>query len=187
MLALITATKNSIHTVKGALASAASIRSRIKHILIDADSSDGTLEFLKSFAAKIEHSVLLSQTGTGLYPALNQGVRAALADTAVTHIGFLHSDDRLIPGNFSEYISKIESSECDIFYSDIEYHNSDDRRVRVWIPRPLPKPYAPKSPDQNQNGRQSGFWPLPPASNPVDKRETRTAYLPTQKTTSLYP
>ena len=132
MLALITATKNSIGTVKDALESAESFRHKIKHYLIDAGSSDGTLEYLEAFAATTDKSYLLLQKGTGLYPALNQAVEAALADPEVSHIGFLHSDDRLLPRQFNEYLSHIDSSQCDFFYSDIEYHDKHDRCVRVW-------------------------------------------------------
>jgi glycosyltransferase involved in cell wall biosynthesis len=132
MLALITATKNSIRTIRGALESAASFRHKIKHYLIDAASSDGTREYLASFVTTTGNSVLLSQTGTGLYPALNQAVVAALADPVVKHIGFLHSDDRFISTQFNEYLSHIDSNRCDFFYSDIEYHDKHDRRFRVW-------------------------------------------------------
>jgi glycosyltransferase len=132
MLALITATKNSMRTIKDALQSAASFRHKVKHYLIDAASSDGTRDYLAAFAATTGNSVLLSQTGTGLYPALNQAVTTALADPEVTHIGFLHSDDRFISTQFDEYLSHIESSRCDFFYSDIEYHDKHDRRVRLW-------------------------------------------------------
>jgi len=132
MLALVTATKNSMRTIRDALESAASFRHKVKHYLIDAASSDGTREYLASFVTTTGNGVLLSQTGTGLYPALNQAVTAALADPEVTHIGFLHSDDRLISTQFDEYLSHIDSSRCDFFYSDIEYHDKHDRRFRVW-------------------------------------------------------
>jgi glycosyltransferase involved in cell wall biosynthesis len=132
MLALITATKNSMRTIRDALESSAPFRHKIRHYLIDAASSDGTREYLASFVTTTGNSVLLSQTGTGLYPALNQAVTAALADSEVTHIGFLHSDDRFISTQFDEYLSHINSSPCDFFYSDIEYHDKHDRRVRVW-------------------------------------------------------
>ncbi len=102
MLALVTATKNSMRTIRYALESAASFRHKVKHYLIDAASSDGTREYLESFVTMTGSSVLLSQTGTGLYPALNQAVTAALADPEVTHIGFLHSDDRLISTQFTK-------------------------------------------------------------------------------------
>lgn len=132
MLALITATKNSMRTIRDALESAASFRHKVKHYLIDAASSDGTREYLAAFATTTGNGVLLSQTGTGLYPALNQAVTAAVADPEVTHIGFLHSDDRLIATPFDRYLSHIDSSQCDVLYSDIEYHDKDERRVRVW-------------------------------------------------------
>lgn len=132
MLALITATKNSIHTIEDALTSAASFQNRIKHYLIDAASSDGTFEYLESFAAATDNCVLMLQKGTGLFPALNQAVEAALVDPEVTHIGFLHSDDRLIPNAFREYLALIDSSQCDFLYSDIQYHDHQNRCVRVW-------------------------------------------------------
>src|SRR6266853_3089104 len=132
MLALVTATKNSMRTIREALESAASFRHKVKHYLIDAASSDGTREYLASFVTTTGNSVLLSQTGTGLFPALNQAVTAALADSEVTHIGFLHSDDRFISAQFDEYLSHINSSRCDFFYSDIEYHDKRHRRFRVW-------------------------------------------------------
>jgi glycosyltransferase involved in cell wall biosynthesis len=121
-----------MRTIRDALESAVSFRHKIKHYLIDAASSDGTREYLESFVTTTGNSVLLSQTGTGLYPALNQAVIAALADPDVTHIGFLHSDDRLISTQFDEYLSHIDSSRYDFFYSDIEYHDKHDRRFRVW-------------------------------------------------------
>ena len=133
MLALITATKNSIGTVKGALDSASPMQGYVKHYLIDANSSDGTRMFLEKFvSANPDNSVLLVQDGTGLYAALNQAINAVLQDNDVTHIGFLHSDDRLIPGCFFEYLSLIRSSDADLFYSDIQFHNDENRVVRVW-------------------------------------------------------
>jgi len=110
----------------------APFRHRIKHYLIDLASSDGTREYLDSFVATTNGGVLLSQAGTGLYPALNQAINAALVDPAVTHIGFLHSDDRIFPKHFGPYLSHIESSPCDFFYSNIEYHDKHGRIVRVW-------------------------------------------------------
>ena len=59
MLALVTATKNSIRTIREALESAASFRHKVKHDLIDAASSDGTRKYLESFLTTTGHSVLL--------------------------------------------------------------------------------------------------------------------------------
>jgi hypothetical protein len=94
------------------LESAASFRPNVKHYLIDAASLDATREYLESFVTTTDNSVLLLQSGTGLYPALNQAVTAAQADPEVTQIGFLHGDDRLISTQFDEYRSHINSSRC---------------------------------------------------------------------------
>jgi hypothetical protein len=120
-----------MRTIRDDLESVAPFRQKIKHYLIDAASSDGTREHLAPFVTTIDNSVLLS-AGAGLYAALNQAVTAALADSEVTHIGFLYSDDRPISSQFDEYLSHINSSVCDFYYSGIEYQNNRHRRVRVW-------------------------------------------------------
>jgi hypothetical protein len=132
MLALIAATKNSMGTIMEDLESAVPSRHKIKHYLIDAAPYDATREDLTSFVTTIDNGVLLSQTSTGLYAALNQAVRSALADPEVTHIGFLYSDDRFTSGQLDEYLSHIRSSRYDFFYSGIEYYDDHHRRVRVW-------------------------------------------------------
>jgi len=158
MLALITATRNSIATLENALSGTAPFAGRIKHYFVDSASSDGTRDYLESFVAKTNGSVLLSQTGTGLYQALNQAVNAALVDSEVTHIGVLHSDDRVHSEHFSAYLSHIESSQCEFFYSDIEYHDKHDRRVRVW------------NAGQFSKGKLKTGWMPPHTSVVVSKR-----------------
>lgn len=104
----------------------------MKQIFVDGKSTDGTFEFLRAYIGKTCNTKLLSQTGTGLYQALNEGIQAAVADRDVSYIGMLHSDDLLNPGNFAEYLSKIVSNAADVFYSDIEFHEFSGKVVRVW-------------------------------------------------------
>lgn len=100
MLALITATRNSMSTLPGSLASIENIRDQVKSIFVDGGSSDGTLEYLVTYVERTNNAALLVQEGVGLYPALNQGIQAAINDPEVTHIGMLHSDDKLIPAAY---------------------------------------------------------------------------------------
>jgi len=132
LLALITATRNSISTLADALASIENIRDRVKSIFVDGGSTDGVVEYLKSHIEGTGNAVLLAQKGTGLYQALNQGIQAALDDPEVTHIGMLHGDDKLIPLAFERYLSVIESDPALVFYSDIEFHDPSGMRVRNW-------------------------------------------------------
>lgn len=132
MLALITATRNSMSTLPGSLASIENIRDQVKSIFVDGGSSDGTLEYLVTYVERTNNAALLVQEGVGLYPALNQGIQAAINDPEVTHIGMLHSDDQLIPAAFAKQLAIIDSSQAVIFYSDIEFHNSSGKSVRKW-------------------------------------------------------
>lgn len=132
MLALITATRNSIATLPGALASIENVRGRVKSFFVDGGSTDGVLECIESYVGRTANAVLLEQEGTGLYQALNQGIQAALDDPEVTHIVMLHSDDELIPGAFERYLSVVENDPAMVFYSDIEFHDPSGKRVRNW-------------------------------------------------------
>jgi glycosyltransferase involved in cell wall biosynthesis len=60
----------------------------IEHIVIDGASNDGTLDLIKEYADKgwIKYT---SKPDTGLYNALNKGIKAAKGK----YIAFLHSDD----------------------------------------------------------------------------------------------
>lgn len=132
MLALITATHNSISTIGDCLASAKSLDDRVKHFFVDGESTDGTKEYLTHYAQDKCNVNIQAQIGTGLYQAINQGVEAAIHDRNVRYIGLLHSDDRLITDNYQEYLFEIDRSRTDVYYSDIQFHDSDDRTIRVW-------------------------------------------------------
>ena len=132
MLALITATHNSIGTLGESLASVDMAAGRVKHFFIDGASTDGTIEFLNDFTANTDDSIVQTQDDAGLYQAINHGIRLAIDDPDVTHIGFLHSDDRLITSAFERYLSVIETEVSQVFYSGIEFHDASGSRVRVW-------------------------------------------------------
>lgn len=132
MLALITATYNSLETLPDTLSSIESVKGDIKSFFVDGASKDGTLDLLRAYVAREPHAVLMEQNGTGLYEALNQGVQAAIDDPDISHIGLLHSDDKLISKGFDQYLSVIEAEPRAVFYSGIEFHDDSGSIVRVW-------------------------------------------------------
>ena len=132
MLGLITATHNSIATLEGCLATTKSIRGRIKQFVVDGNSTDGTWDHLIGFSRRNSNVSIQLQNGTGLYQAINEGIETALRDSDVTHIGLLHSDDRLLAANYCEYLSEIKSDRIALYYSDIQFHDRDNRVVRRW-------------------------------------------------------
>lgn len=132
MLALITATKNSIRTLPKALDSAKFLSNDAKIFLVDGDSRDGTREIIERFVGSTGSCTLINQEGTGLYQAINQGISVAIRDKQVTHIGMLHSDDCLLPSSYERYRATFASDSSDFFYSDIQFHNRNDTVVREW-------------------------------------------------------
>ena len=132
MLALITATRDSMSTLPATLESARSLFGKVKFFFVDSGSRDGTQYFVEQHIQKGGSGILLVQDGRGLYQALNQGITAALQDEQITHIGMLHSDDHLMPEAYGKYVSLIGNDPADLFYSDIRFHDRIGAVVREW-------------------------------------------------------
>ena len=133
MLALVTATRNSISTLPNTLKSVAAISDQIRQVFVDGNSTDGTLEYLQEYASRNHNAFVLTQVGRGLYQALNQALQVICEDSSISYIGLLHSDDRVITENYRRYIATIQQTNAEIFYSDIETHDSTGKITRRWI------------------------------------------------------
>ena len=123
-VSLITLTKNSEETLVNCLNSAVQQNyDNLEFIFVDAGSKDRTLNILKAFPRKKK---ILTQRSTGLYNALNEGVKASRGDI----IGILHSDDVLNEQNtISKIVNKINKSNSKIFLGDIIYFRDDPNKV----------------------------------------------------------
>jgi glycosyltransferase involved in cell wall biosynthesis len=64
-----------------------------EHLIIDAGSTDGTLDFLERYP----HLQVFSEPDRGVYDGFNKGLRRASGDVIL----FLNSDDVLVPGVFA--------------------------------------------------------------------------------------
>lgn len=123
-VSLITLTKNSEETLVNCLNSAVQQNyDNLEFIFVDAGSKDRTLNILKAFPRKKK---ILTQRSTGLYNALNEGVKASRGDI----IGILHSDDVLNEQNtISKIVNKINKSNSKIFLGDIIYFKDNPNKV----------------------------------------------------------
>jgi glycosyltransferase involved in cell wall biosynthesis len=90
----------------------------IQYIVIDGQSTDGTLDILKKYSNYID--VLISEKDRGIYDAMNKGLKLAKGD----YVLFLNSGDMLYD---SQTISKIfaSSPEADVYYGDIQIITPD--------------------------------------------------------------
>lgn len=90
-ISLITVCFNNIDTIEDCLSSIKmQTYKNIEHIVIDGQSSDGTIEFLQSQRNQL--AVLKSDIDKGIYDALNKGLNFVSGNV----VGIVHADDFLV-------------------------------------------------------------------------------------------
>lgn len=127
---VVTAVYNNRETVAQALDSVLSQTYPIvESIVIDGESTDGTLEVLDSYRSYL--GSLVSERDNGIYDALNKGIKRSTGDV----VGFLHADDVFENNDVLAKIAAIfENPNIDAVYGDLVYvqHNDISKVVRYW-------------------------------------------------------
>jgi glycosyltransferase len=130
-LSIITVVYNNVHTIRDTLASVAAQRVvEPEHVVVDGVSTDGTLALIEAFESSTIR--LLSEPDTGIYNAMNKGIRRASGDI----IGFLNGDDVYAHPNVLLKVQQIfeENLAIDLVYGDLVYVRENDlsKVVRRW-------------------------------------------------------
>ncbi|PJI85109.1 glycosyltransferase [Yoonia maricola] len=129
-ISVVTAVLNGRETLPAMLGSlTAQTYADIEHVVQDGGSDDGTLELLE--AQGHPGMVLQSAPDSGLYHAINQGIRRASGDV----IGLLHADDTLAdPDVLAWAADALADPAIDGVYGDLQYVARDDpsRIIRDW-------------------------------------------------------
>jgi glycosyltransferase involved in cell wall biosynthesis len=87
----------------------------IEHIVVDGGSADGTKEILDEYLAKGWITALLHEGRTGIYPAMNAGLRAVRGD----YVNIMNTDDYFLDrGYFQEALGILEKGEFDFVHAD---------------------------------------------------------------------
>jgi glycosyltransferase involved in cell wall biosynthesis len=114
-LSIITINKDNASGLEKTIQSVISqTYSDFEYIIIDGNSTDGSVEILKKYDAKINYWVI--EPDTGIYNAMNKGIRKAQGEFCL----FLNSGDWLISSTILDNVFT-EISTCipsDIYYSD---------------------------------------------------------------------
>ncbi len=101
----------------------------IEYIIIDGDSTDGTIDIVKSYGDKI--SQFVSEPDSGIYDAMNKGIRLATGEI----VGILNSDDFFEDEHtLAKIVAAFNVSNTDSVYGDLVYVRKDDLSsvVRYW-------------------------------------------------------
>lgn len=130
-ISIITVVYNNDRTIKDALQSVLSQDYKnIEYIVIDGKSTDNTVNLITEFKEKL--GCFISEKDSGIYDAMNKGIRAATGDV----VGILNSDDLYQDsGVISAVMEQFNNDlDLDILYGDLVYVKSDDTNkvIRNW-------------------------------------------------------
>ena len=129
-VSIITVTLNSEKYLEDTLLSIFSqTYHNIESIVIDGNSTDGTLSILQKCQKQIK---FISEPDSGIYDAMNKGLKIATGDI----ICFLNSDDFYASNNVLSSVNKIfiDNPTLDACYSDLIYIDSlnTSKIIRYW-------------------------------------------------------
>lgn len=123
-ISIITVTFNSVQTLFDTFRSIqAQDYPNIEYIIVDGQSTDGTLELIQMNSNIV--TKYISEPDNGIYDAMNKGLRLATGDV----IGFLHSDDEYANSQvISTIASNFGSTDIDALFADIVYVQGNERK-----------------------------------------------------------
>ncbi|MBG6187865.1 glycosyltransferase family 2 protein [Flavobacterium sp. CAN_S2] len=130
-ISIITVVYNNEKTITQAMQSVLSqTYNDIEYVIIDGSSKDNTVNLINNYKENLGY--FISEKDSGLYDAMNKGIRACTGDV----IGILNSDDlyqdsTVIASVMEQFIA---DPELDILYADLVYVKRDDTNkvVRRW-------------------------------------------------------
>jgi len=147
-VSIITPSFNSASTIADTLQSVAGQSyGDIEHIIIDGESSDGTVGILKKCDSQSVNWI--SEPDKGIYDAMNKGIEIATGDV----IGILNSDDVYFDSEVIDMVMSCfkEDPNLDSVYGDLFYvaKNDINKFIRYWRTgniKPFKKGWHPPHP-----------------------------------------
>jgi len=111
--------------------------SNLEYIVIDGNSTDGTLDVIRKHNSLI--NIFVSEPDNGLYDAMNKGIALATGEI----IGILNSDDTFYSNSVVAEIAAFHTSNnIDASVGNVIQHNPTGKQVRMytskyWTPQKL--------------------------------------------------
>lgn len=114
MISIITINYNDAAGLEATIRSVANqTHQDYEHVVIDGDSSDGSKEVIQKYRDHFSYAV--SEPDSGIYNAMNKGIRASKGD----YLLFLNSGDALFDNDVLEKVAVQLSDEYKIYYGNV--------------------------------------------------------------------
>jgi glycosyltransferase involved in cell wall biosynthesis len=130
-LSIITVCYNAERTIERTIKSVITqTYKNIEYVVIDGQSTDKTLDLLKSYKNSI--AVMVSEKDKGIYDAMNKGLDLSSG----TYILLLNADDYLFSPNTIEnmMVAIGQHNDEDIFYGNLLMFDDKTGRGKIWKP-----------------------------------------------------
>lgn len=133
---IITVCKDSEATIKDTINSVFSQTYKdFEYIIVDGVSRDKTLDIVR----KYNIDKVISESDSGLYDAMNKGIKAASGD----YLFFLNSDDTFLNSHVLESVSKSPNKE--LLYGDQAFLNKKNSEISIRKHNKMNKLYLMKN------------------------------------------
>lgn len=125
-MSIVTPVLNRADTIEDVLTSvAAQTYGSIEHIIVDGGSTDRTVEVVEAFAHSSRFPIRwVSETDTGMYDAINKGLRIANGDV----LAYINSDDLYFPWSVESAVVALQRG-CDFAFGDVAIINTTGGRT----------------------------------------------------------
>src|SRR5580704_11462983 len=105
--------------------------SNIEYIVVDPGSTDGSREIIERYRSRISQVVFEPDRGPA--DGLNKGFALATGDI----LGFLNSDDVLLPGSIRSAVAFLNSNDVDVVSAHATVIDAQDRHLRMAYSEPF--------------------------------------------------
>ena len=130
IVTVVTPTFNAVHYLDECMQSVAAQTGAgltVEHIVVDGGSSDGTVDLARTRASKV-----LEGPDDGVYDADNKGAAASSGEL----IGFLGSDDLLLPGALAAVVRRFEADRRPLLVGGLRWIDAEGKSLGDIAPPP---------------------------------------------------
>ena len=130
-ISIITVCYNAVSTIESSILSVINQDyENVEYIVIDGNSTDGTVEVIKRYQTYI--SLFISEPDQGIYDAINKGIQHATGDV----IGLLHANDCFASNQILSLVAEnFLDKKVDAVYGNLVFYNTKGKDVRNWKSR----------------------------------------------------